>query len=165
MATIVALTVVGAALLLPNHSLLIGVLLSDSISFSSKINFTFSLLGSITTNFTLFSATYLILVAIMFGINIALLTFYIRRRQNKQSSKKMKLANAGGIISAVFGIGCMACGSIILTAIFGIFGAGALIAALPFHGIEFGVVGILLLAFSIYYIAKRTNDPLVCRVD
>jgi uncharacterized membrane protein len=68
------------------------------------------------------------------------------------------------MISAVFGIGCAACGSVILTAILGIAGTGALLTWLPLHGLEFGVVGIILLSFSIYYLAKRINDPLVCKV-
>jgi hypothetical protein len=163
MAIIVALTLVSAALLFPNRELLLGVLVSDSVGFGSKFNFAISLLGSITTNFSVFSASYLILVAIMFGVNISLLTYYIRRRQSKESSGKIQLANIGGIVSAVFGIGCMACGSIVLTALFGIFGAGAVIAFLPLHGFEFGIIGLLLLSVSVYYIIKRINDPLVCR--
>lgn len=163
MAIIVALTLVSAALLLPNRELLFGVLMSDSVGIGHKINFLLSLLGSITTNFSFLSASYLILVAIMFGLNISLLTYYIRRRQSRETSRKIQLANIGGIVSAVFGIGCMTCGSVVLTAIFGIFGAGAIIAFLPWHGFEFGIIGLLLLSFSIYYIGKRINDPLVCR--
>jgi len=164
-AVVVALTVMGAALLLPNKNLLVEVLLSESINLYSKVNFTFSLLGSITTNFIVFSAFYLVLVAIMFGVNISLLIYYIRRRQGKRTDKKMHLANVGGMVSAIFGIGCMACGSIVLTAIFGVFGSGVFIAALPLHGVEFGLIGLLLLAFSIYYITKRTDDPLLCKID
>jgi len=164
-ALIVALILMGSALLLPNRQLLVGVLASDSIGFASKFSFVWSLLGSISTNFSPFSAAYLILVAVMFGINIALLIYYIRRRQLKDSDKSVQLANLGGAVSALFGIGCMACGSVVLTALFGIFGAGAVIAFLPLHGFEFGIIGIALLSFSIYYIIKRVNDPLVCQSD
>jgi hypothetical protein len=43
-----------------------------------------------------------------------------------------------------------------------LFGAGGLLALLPFHGAEFGVLGVILLGFSMQQLAKRINDPLVC---
>ena len=162
-ASVVAFTVLSAAILLPNTNALIQVLSSATVSVVFKLNFLLSLYGSLLTNFTPVSALYLIITAILFGVNIGLLTYYIRRRQVKNGNTTAHLANLGGIISAVLGIGCAACGSIVLTAILSLFGAGSLILLLPFNGVEFGVLGIILLCFSSYYLMKRINDPLVCK--
>lgn len=159
----VAFTVLSAALLLPNADVILQVFSSGAVSLSLKFSFLFGLYGSLATNFTLFSGLYLVLVAVLFGINIGLLTFYIRRRQVKSRNTTAPLASLGGIVSAALGIGCAACGSVILTAVLSIFGAGGLLVFLPLHGIEFQFIGILMLCFSIYYLIKRINDPLICK--
>jgi len=160
----VAFMALSAALLLPNFSVLSQIFLSNSISLKVKISFLLSLYGSLFTNFTFWSASYLILVAVLFGINVALLTFYIRRRQEVSGDKTAHVASLGGMISAVLGIGCAACGSVVVTAVLGLFGGGGLLLLLPLKGAEFGILGVLLLLFSIRYLIKRIKDPLVCPV-
>jgi hypothetical protein len=162
----VALGTISATLLLPNRSVLSQMLSSDFFSLSDKIAFIFNLLGSLTTNFTLVSASYLILVSFIMGLNIALLVLYIKRRQLGPDNKmKTGWAGIGGTVSAILGIGCASCGSIIITSVLGIAGGGALVALLPFQGYEFGVIGLVLLTYSIYYLTKKINDPLVCKLD
>ncbi|MFT7644806.1 MAG: uncharacterized membrane protein YjfL (UPF0719 family) [Candidatus Paceibacteria bacterium] len=163
-ATGVAFTVLSAALLLPNLSIIIQVVFSGSVSFGTKISFVVSLYGSLFTNFTLLSAFFVVLTAVFFGINIALLTYYIRRRQIKNHNTTHHLSSIGGLLSAALGIGCVACGSVVLTSVFGLFGAGGLLLLLPFNGAEFGMLGILLLLFSIYYLIRKIQDPIVCPI-
>lgn len=164
-AGIVAFAIVSAAILLPNRVIIQQVLFSDSSAFSDKVLFVFNMLGTLATNFSLLTASYLFLVAIVFGINVSLLTFYIRRRQEVSHTKRVHLASIGGFVSAVLGIGCIACGSVILTAVFGLVGAGVIITFLPFHGLEFGVIGISLLLVSTFYLVKKIHDPIVCPID
>tara|TARA_B100002051_G_scaffold276795_1_gene328271 strand:- start:1763 stop:2239 length:477 start_codon:yes stop_codon:yes gene_type:complete len=154
--------VVSAALLLPNIGLIQQILTSDAIGWLDKGSFFLSLYGSLKTNFTVWSAAYLIVVALLFGLNIALLVYYIRRRQGPVTEKKAQIASIGGAVSAFLGIGCAACGSVVLTAVFGLAGAGAVLTFLPLHGLEFGLVGIFSLSLAIRYLAKKINDPLVC---
>ena len=79
-AVVVSLLVFSFAVWLPNFSLLGQVLHPDSAgTISEKANFVFSLYGSIGTNFTVVSASYTIAIAVLFGINIALLSYYIAR--------------------------------------------------------------------------------------
>ena len=160
----VAFIVLSFSLLLPNKEAVWQVFSSEVVVTSTKFFFLGSLYGSLFTNFTLISGLYLVVVSVLFGINIALLTYYIRKRQVAMSDKKASLTSAAGIISAMFGVGCAACGSVILTSLFGIFGAGGLLLRLPFHGIEFGVLGLILIIFSTYYLIRRIRDPLVCPV-
>ncbi|MCA9353929.1 MAG: hypothetical protein KC877_00230 [Candidatus Kaiserbacteria bacterium] len=162
-AALVAFAVLTAGVMLPNWGILVQILFSGSIGLGAKLSFVFSLYGSIFTNFTVFSALYLLLIAVLFGINVGILTFYIRRRQTKRTEgAAAHLASIGGIVSAMLGIGCAACGSVVITAVLGLFGATGLLLLLPFHGIEFGVLGLILLIVSIRYLMRRINDPIVC---
>jgi len=70
---------------------------------------------------------------------------------------------AGGLISGIFGIGCAACGTLVLTPLLALIGAGGIVALLPFGGQEFGVFGVGMLGFSIFVIAKKIQEPLVCK--
>jgi hypothetical protein len=154
--------VLSATLLLPNHSAIVQVFMSDSLGVGEKVSFLLTLYGSITTNLSVLSAFYAVVIAALFGVNMTLLVFYIRRRQEASNNTKMHISSLGGLVSGIFGIGCAACGSVILTAILGLFGASGLLLLLPFHGAEFGVIGIILLSLSIRYLVKHINDPIVC---
>ncbi len=159
---VTALTFV-LAVLLPNFSLIKNVFKDVDLSFSDKINLPISLLGSITTNFNFFSASYTVLIAILLGINVAMIVFFLRRRVKEVRETGMA-TGALGMISGVVGIGCAACGSLILTSVLSVLGAGWVITYLPFAGAEFGILGILLLGVSIYATSKRIMSPLICKV-
>ena len=161
-AGLVGFAVVSTGMLLPNVSVVSQVAFSDSITLGAKISFLVSMYGSLFTNFTLYSALYLLLIAILFGINIGLLTFYVRRRQVKANNTTAHMASIGGIVSAALGIGCAACGSVVVTTILGLFGATGFLVLLPFKGAEFGFIGLILLLVSIVYLIKRIDDPIVC---
>lgn len=165
-AVIVSLLVFSFSVWLPNFSLLSQVLHPDSAgTISEKANFVFSLYGSIVTNFTAISASYTIAIAILFGINIALLAYYIRRaRGGVRGVGSTGAAGIGGLVSGIFGIGCAACGTFIFTSVLALFGATGLLVFLPFGGEEFGFLGVALLMYSIYLLAKKINDPLVCDI-
>jgi len=164
-AAVVALLVVSAMLLLPNLSVIVQVFGVSTLSFWEKMSFVLSLYGTIETNFTLFSAVNLILLAVLSGVNLALLRYYIKRQQVVTKNAKLHVVSIGGILSGFFGVGCAACGSVIATALLSSLGAGWLIALLPLHGVEFGIVGVILLLVSIRYLIKKISDPLTCRVD
>ncbi len=155
--------VMSGALLLPNFSIIKQVFGSNSVDLGEKVFFLLSLYNTLFSSNTPLSGFILVATAVLFGVNVGLLVYYIRRRQEKLSeNKKVHLASIGGTISAVLGMGCAACGSVVLTAVSGLLGASGLILLLPFHGAEFGVLGIVLLLVSIRFLIKKINDPLVC---
>ncbi len=153
------------SVILPNFSLLKISLLSPTIGFLDKIKLLFSLYSSITTNFTLISATYTILISILFALNISLLVYYIKQRQGGiKNIKTGSVSGVAGLISGVLGIGCAACGTFILSSLLSLFGAASLVAWLPFGGEEFGFIGALLLLYSIYSLLKKITEPKICTV-
>lgn len=162
-AVLVSVVVFAFSVWLPNLKLIVQIILNSSVSFLDKINFLFSLFGSIKTNFTIVSASYTITIAVLFGMNIAILAYYIRSRQTKSLSSGATLS-IGGLVSGIFGIGCAACGTFLLTSILALFGATGFLAILPFGGEEFGFLGVGLLAYSSYLILNKIEEPLVCEL-
>lgn len=159
----VAWLVFTFAVWLPNLRLISLILLSSTAPIIDKMRFLLSLYGSIGTNFSPVSASYTIAIAVLFGVNIALLVYYIRRvRGGKQGLRSTGALSIGGLISGTFGIGCAACGTFILTSVLTLFGVGGFLAYLPFGGEEFGFVGVGLLVYSIYRIMQKISKPLVC---
>lgn len=134
-----------------------------SFGFVATISTIFNLFGSISTNFTVFSATYTILLALLFGINVSLFVFYIRRF--KEMTERTGISTStGGLLIGALGIGCASCGSLVVAPLFAVMGLGGLLTALPFVGEEFAIVGLLLLGYSTYVILKKIHGPVVCAV-
>ena len=163
-AGLVALLVFVLATWLPNLGLVWQITKSSTIAFSDKFGFLLSLVGSIQTNFTVVSASYTIIIAFLFGINIAMLTYYIRKQKTVFKGAGA-MAGFGGIVSGMFGIGCAACGSFLLTPLLALAGAGGALTFLPFGGEEFGFLGVGLLGFSVITTGRKIQAPLICKTS
>ncbi len=162
-ALIVGALVLSAAILFPNFSLIFSVWSQTDISFANKFNLLVELLGALKTNFSAVSATYTVGISILFGMNISMLMYFLRRRSIEIKKSDVSVGFLG-IASGVIGVGCAACGSLVLTSILSIFGATWVLAYLPLKGEEFGILGIILLVVSLHRISKRIQDPSVCKV-
>lgn len=162
LAGIVSLAFFVLAVWLPNLRIVAHTLASGSIAFGAKLTLLLNLLGSIGTNFTLFSAISAIIIAILFGVNIAVITYFIRKRKAVLSGREL-FAGAGGIGSGIIGIGCAACGSFILSTILPVIGTVGVIAFLPLKGKEFGILSMGLLLISISVMARKIIEPVVCK--
>lgn len=163
LALVISALVFVLAVWLPNIRLVVGIVISPDVPFSSKLELPLSLLGSITTNFTLLSASYTIAIAILFGIYIAM-TIYFLKRRIKEVGQSGIATGFLGIGSSVLGVGCAACGSFLLTSILSLVGASGALAFLPLGGSEFGIIGVILLVVSIYITSKQITNPAVCKI-
>lgn len=161
-ASFVALAVFSIAVWMPNFALIYEVLLSDTAGVLEKASFVLSLYGSIITNFTIASASYTILIAVLFGVHVALLTYYIRTRRAKEAGvQSVGWLGMSGVVSGFLGVGCAACGSLIISSVLTVSGAGILLF-LPFGGKEFGYLGVGILCYAIYSLSKKIKEPLIC---
>lgn len=121
------------------------------------------LLGGIHTNVTILSAILIVVLSLSFGINIAFLLYSIRHR--RQAIRLYATGSvAGGMMSAVFGTGCVSCGAYVLGSVLTSLGASSLLAFLPLGGQEFLLLSIALLAISIVWSAKSIQAANVCTV-
>lgn len=159
-----ALGLFCALSLLPHTALLRSVVLSGDVSAFEKFNLVVNLLSLAGVNNSVVGKVVVVLTAVLFGVQAAFLLFYIRRRRTSGGASIAQAASLSGLVAAVFGIGCAACGSVVLTAFLSLIGGTALLTLLPLHGLEFGLLGLGLLIFAVLYLAKKINDPLVCTV-
>ena len=156
-----SLTVFVLAVWLPNLRLVGEVLFSNG-SLSERAALPFTLLGSIS-NFTTLSALSVMAMSIIFGINVAMTIFFIRRRISSVG-RSGAVTGLIGAVSGTLGVGCAACGSLLLTTVLAWVGAGALIQLLPLQGEEFGIAGVFILAVSVFLTAKQIENPAVCKI-
>ena len=160
LAAMAALIVFAFATWLPNLRLLFSILANPLVSLGDKLMLPLNLIGSIATNFTVRSAFYIVASALLAGINVSLVTYYVRRQ--RRISRAGAAAGSLGLLSGILGVGCAACGSLIVMSAFGTAVGASIIAFLPLKGEEFGIAGVLLLGISAYVSAKQIAKPLVC---
>lgn len=163
LALITSAVVFAFAVWLPNIPLIVKVMGHSGIPLTQKLNLPISLLGSIVTNFTLLSASYTIAIAVLFGMNVAMIVYFLRRKIDDVKQTGMA-TGLFGITSGVIGIGCAACGSFLLTSVLSLFGASWILSYLPLGGSEFGILGVILLAVALQATAKQIENPLVCKI-
>ena len=77
LALVTSVAVLVFAAWLPNLGVVWQIGTSSSVSLADKIKVLAGLAGSITTNFTLFSALSLVTVALLFGVNVALIAYSV----------------------------------------------------------------------------------------
>jgi len=159
---ITSLTVFVFAVWFPNISLIVKTMGHPGVPFSQKLDLPISLLGSITTNFTLLSASYTIAIAVLFGINLAMIIYFLRQRIGRARQKGVA-TGFFGLASGVVGMGCAACGSLLVFSIFSLVGVSWILLYLPLNGGEFGILGVILLVISLFLVAKRISSPLTCK--
>ncbi|HJV32919.1 MAG TPA: hypothetical protein VJ694_02725 [Patescibacteria group bacterium] len=96
-------------------------------------------------------------LAALFGLNAALVYRYMREQVRVNHAAG---ASVVGIVIGLFGVGCAACGSVLIASLLGV---GA-VAALPFHGQEFAWLGLAVTAVGTLTIAEKIADPVACKI-
>lgn len=166
LAVVIATAVFVLTTWLPNLGLLWQVMTSGAASFADRVTLVAGLTASIGTNFTLFSATITVVVAILFGVNAAMITYHLRarRRLTRQLRGSATAASFGGLASGIFGVGCAACGTFVLSPALTFLGLGSMVTMLPFGGEEFSALGVVMLAASLILTARRIAGGDACPV-
>lgn len=164
--TVLAAVVFVLATWLPNLGLVWQIAASATVPLVTKIDILIALVGSIATNFTFLSALSTFTISVLFGVNVAMITYYFwsHRKVLRQAGHAAAAANIGGVASGLAGVGCAACGTVALSPLLSFFGATSLISLLPFGGEEFALLGIGLLIFSIALTAKRIGASPLCPI-
>ena len=137
LASTLAISAFLFAVWLPNFGLIGEVFSTSSAPLTAKLKIVIALLGGIGTNFSFLSAGYTIAIAAFFGVNIAMVVYFLKRTRTRLARQDVA-AGFGGIAS------------------------GAL-AILPLRGGEFGILSVVLLALSLVLISKKIAAPLICK--
>lgn len=95
-----------------------------------------------------------ILAALLFGMNVMTILHVVRIYKAAFVSA-VSLLSMGGFISALMGLLCISCGSLLVLLIPSIFSISFL--WLPFHGFEFSILSIILLSASLWVNYKKLS--------
>ena len=98
-------------------------------------------------------------IAVLGGINIAMVVFKIRRNRMINSAKSGSSAALGGVFAA-FTPGCPACTAPLAV----ILGAVGGLSVFPMQGLELKLVSIGVLVFAVYWVAKGLADKSCCTI-
>lgn len=139
----------------------IEVITSDFYSFGTKAAILLTSLAGFQTNFSLESKVATLVISAMVGINIALLVYHTKRTFALQ---KEIGTSALGMAAGFFGVGCASCGSAFLASFIGLSAATGFVGILPFKGLEFNLLSIIIISISIYVVARNIQRPPACRV-
>jgi len=127
-----------------------------------RILLVFDSFRAVPLNLSSSSIVFILIVAVLTGINIALLVYYFRRRTQFFRGSSIGFV---GIISGILGVGCGACGSVILSSIIGLSASWTLIGVLPLHGAEFSMLAVVLLAYSILSLSRKLSPERIITCD
>lgn len=147
------------AVWMPNLGLIAELMSDPNIPLLARLEVSFNFLGAIATNFSFLSAGSVAAFALLFGINLAMMSFYIQKRKEMLKASDL-VASFGGVGTGVLGIGCVACGSFILSAL----SLTSVAAILPLRGAEFSVLSFGLLGVSIFSLSRKIISPPLCRI-
>ncbi len=148
------------ATLFPLVSTIFG---DSSIAISKRLALSGNLLSSSFFDAAPLDMLYLAIIAILIGINTALVLAYVRMRRDRMRATGIA-SGFLGTFAGVLGMGCAACGSLAFSPLLVTIGAGGLISSLPFGGEELKYFGIFLLILSAYLLRKDLNKAATCAV-
>ena len=145
----------------PNLGLIAQVFSGSNAPLAATLGIALSLLGGIGTNFSLLSAGYTIAIAVLFGLTTAMIAYLVKQRRIAAAGRNIAIGS-GAVVSGVLGVGCAACGSLLLGAVLPSLGAAGALAALPLNGEEFGILSVALLFVSLLLISKNIAESIAC---
>lgn len=149
--------------LFPNREVIEIVVADSAITTITKISLVLSLYGSLFSNQTWLSGLVALSTALLVGILAALIIYYIKISRGGRVSKRTSAASVGGVVAGFLGIGCAACGSILVTSL--LTGVGAtVLQLLPYKGVEIGILGIVLLLYAVKRLLGEIKKGAVCSI-
>lgn len=163
LAAALALLVFLLAVWFPNFGLLAQVYSASDAPVPATLGIALTLLGGLGTNFSLLAAGYTVAISVLFGIVTAMVAYAVRQRR-MHSARQGIAVGSGAAISGLLGLGCAACGSLILSVLAPALGASGALAALPLAGQEFGIASVLLLLASLLLVSKGIAQPMECPI-
>ena len=161
LAGVLAILAFLLAVWFPNLGLIAQVFSDSNAPLAATLGIALSLLGGIGTNFSLLSAGYTTAIAVLFGLTAAMIVYLVKQRRIAAAGQNIAIGS-GAVVSGVLGVGCAACGSLILGAVLPSLGAAGALAALPLNGEEFGILSVALLFVSLLLISKNIAEPIAC---
>ncbi len=144
---------------LRNLSLLGLIFTQPSWTLGERATFFFSGWATPFLNAPTLTVVFLIATTILAGVQTV---FVLHLIWGKVAATQAAGKGIVGTLLALLGVGCSACGSVILTSILGTGAAAGLLAFLPLGGSEFAILGALILLALVLHTARQIAHPTMC---
>lgn len=147
-----------------NLDLFVNVILLGNLSPTARFTVLVGLFPLVGNAYAVTSSILLIATAVLVGIDIALLTYYLRHRRLSVREGSGSLV---GVVFGTLGAGCASCGAAVLAGLFSLVGAGGVLTLLPLDGLEFTLVALVVLVLSVYWLAEGLRGGIIrgCPVE
>ena len=89
-------------------------------------------------------------LAALTGVDVAMVVYHLRKNGLRVREGS---GSAVGLVLGALGAGCAACGSAVLAGVLSLFGVAGAGTLLPLDGIEFSLLGVVVLLLSIFWVA------------
>jgi len=147
-------------ILILNYDLLSLTLTSGIFNWESKIKVIINSIISINI-LPIESIVIIFILSSLIAMEISVFIFYLKNRLIIKPETNFGIL---GLPLAFLGVGCSACGSLVLTSLIGLSTASVLIGFLPLAGLEFELLGIFILLASIYLIVLKISLINNCKI-
>lgn len=144
-----------------NMQILGFVLQSPLFSASAKVSIILKQIVSTFVAFKPVNVALIVLVSLLLGVNVVLAARHLRHRYHLNRMSGLGLL---GALIAMLGVGCAACGSVVLVALFGTGAVAAILRYLPLEGLEFGILGCAIMVASGWYTAVKIANGDSCPI-
>ncbi len=163
-AIVAGLVGLSVFVLTQNLALVSDVVIGGALPLSNRVAILVGLFPFLGTSFGLASGLALLVVAVLLGIDLAMVTYHIREHGVSLESGG---GSAVGALLGTLGAGCAACGPALLVGLLSLFGAAGALTLLPFEGLELTGLAALALVLSIFWIADGMRGGMIrgCPVD
>lgn len=147
-----------------NFPIFRNLVVGGSLPLENRVRILLELYPFVGGNFPPGGAAALVLVAVLTGVNVAMVVYHFREH-------RVELREGGGSFVAVvlgtIGAGCAACGSAVLVSILSLVGVTGGVTVLPFDGAVFLVLAAVVIVLSIHWLARgmRGGEINGCPVD
>lgn len=150
LAAVTAVLALSTFVIAQNVPLFLDVIVGGGLPLWTRLELLVSLYPFVGPAFDALTGAMMILAAGLVGVNVAMLTYHLRRRRVTVRSSTGSFA---GVVLGTLGAGCAACGTVLLSGLLSLFGAAGALALLPLEGAEFSLLALGTLALSIYWLA------------
>jgi hypothetical protein len=150
---------------------LAGFALAGDLALGARLRILVGLYPFVGSAYGPLQGALLVFVSLLLGVDVAMATYHFREHRataaDGAASARASGASAAGVLLATLGAGCAACGVPILLGVLSLLGIPSAALLLPFDGLEFAVLAVVVLTLSIHWLADgmRGGEIRGCPVD
>lgn len=146
------------------NTALAGFALTCDLALGARVRILLGLYPFVGSAYGPAQGVLLALVSLLLGVDAAMATYHFREHRLTVEAGG---ASAAGVVLGTIGAGCAACGVPVLLGVLSVLGVPSAALLLPFDGLEFAALAVVVLLLSIFWLADGMHGGEIrgCPVD